>query len=151
MIRVLVATFALIIGVSSTVFAQQPAASESKQDSGPALSTGDHASVRAMEIPAGTQIPLRLRQAISTKSAKPGDAVYAETVFPVVLNDRIMIPTGTYVQGRISEVKRPGRVKGHQSYFPKRIYRDSSRFGAQHARIGKSERKRRRGHGSAES
>ncbi len=112
MIRVLVAVFALIFTSTSAVVAQQPAASESKPDSALALSTGEHASVRAMEIPAGTQIPLKLRQAISTKSAKPGDAVYAETVFPVVLNDRIMIPTGTYVQGRISEVKRPGRVKG---------------------------------------
>jgi len=110
--RVLVAAFALIFASSSAAFAQQPMPSENKQDSAPALSTGEHASVRGMEIPAGTQIPLRLRQAISTKSAKPGDAVYAETVFPVVLNDRIMIPTGTYVQGRISEVKRPGRVKG---------------------------------------
>jgi hypothetical protein len=110
MIRVLVAMYALIL--SSTAFAQQPATPESKQDSAPALTTGDHASTRGMEIPAGTQIPLKLRQAISTKSAKPGDAVYAETVFPVVLNDRILIPSGTYVQGRISEVKRPGRVKG---------------------------------------
>jgi hypothetical protein len=110
MIRVLLAVFALTL--SSAAFAQQPAASDSKQDSAPALSTGDHASARGMEIPAGTQIPLKLRQAISTKSAKAGDAVYAETVFPVVLNDRIMIPTGTYVQGRITEVKRPGRVKG---------------------------------------
>jgi hypothetical protein len=110
MIRVLAAVFAVTL--SSTVFGQQPATPESKQDSAPALTTGDHASVKAMALPAGTQIPLKLRQAISTKSAKPGDAVYAETVFPVVLNDRIMIPTGTYVQGRITEVRRPGRVKG---------------------------------------
>src|SRR5581483_1559320 len=63
-------------------------------------------------VPAGTQIPLVLKQAISTRNAKPGDAVYAETNFPITLNDRIVIPAGTYVQGRISEVKRAGRVKG---------------------------------------
>ncbi len=63
-------------------------------------------------VPSGTQIPLVLKQAISTKSAKVGDAVYAETSFPIVLNDRVLIPAGTYVQGRISDVKRPGRVKG---------------------------------------
>jgi len=110
MIRVFAAIFALV--VSSAAIAQQSTSLDKKQDSTPALTTGDHASVSALSIPAGTQIPLKLKQAISTKTAKPGDAVYAETVFPVVVNDRIMIPIGTYVQGRISEVKRPGRVKG---------------------------------------
>ncbi len=63
-------------------------------------------------VPSGTQIPLILKQAISTKNAKPGDAVYAETNFPITINDRVVIPAGTYVQGRIVEVKRAGRVKG---------------------------------------
>jgi type IV secretion system protein VirB10 len=68
-------------------------------------------------VPAGTQIPLRLAQGISTKSAKVGDAVYAETVFPVTANDRIIIPAGTYVQGRITDIKRPGRVKGKAEFL----------------------------------
>jgi hypothetical protein len=68
-------------------------------------------------VPAGTQIPLKLAQGISTKSAKVGDAVYAETVFPITANDRIVIPAGTYVQGRISEIKRPGRVKGRAEFL----------------------------------
>jgi type IV secretion system protein VirB10 len=63
-------------------------------------------------VPSGTQIPLVLKQAISTKNAKAGDAVYAETAFPITLNDKVVIPAGTYVQGRISDVKRAGRVKG---------------------------------------
>lgn len=63
-------------------------------------------------VPSGTQIPLQLKQAISTKTAKPGDAVYAETAFPITMDDRVVIPAGTYVQGRVSEVKRAGRVKG---------------------------------------
>src|SRR5690349_4159703 len=65
-----------------------------------------------LAIPSGTKVPLALKQAISTKNAREGDAVYAVTTFPVVINDRIMIPAGTYVQGRISSVKRGGRVKG---------------------------------------
>lgn len=70
-----------------------------------------------ISVPAGTQIPLKLAQGISTKSAKVGDAVYAETVFPIAANDRIVIPAGTYVQGRISEIKRPGRVKGRAEFL----------------------------------
>jgi len=68
-------------------------------------------------VPAGTQIPLKLAQGISTKSAKVGDAVYAQTVFPITANDRIVIPAGTYVQGRISDIKRPGRVKGRAEFL----------------------------------
>jgi type IV secretory pathway VirB10-like protein len=63
-------------------------------------------------IPAGTRIPLALKQAISTKTAKEGDPVYAQTTFPFAMNDRIVIPTGTYVQGKITHVKRGGRIKG---------------------------------------
>lgn len=63
-------------------------------------------------LPPGTKIPLALKHAITTKSAHEGDAVYAETTFPVVVNSQIIIPAGSYVQGAISNVKRPGRVKG---------------------------------------
>ncbi len=63
-------------------------------------------------IPAGTRIPLSLKQAISTKTAKEGDAVYAETTFPFAMNNHIIVPSGTYVQGKISHVQRGGRIKG---------------------------------------
>lgn len=65
-----------------------------------------------LTIPAGTKVPLALKQALSSKNAREGDAVYAETTFPVVINDRVIIPAGTYVQGKISRVQRAGRVKG---------------------------------------
>ena len=53
-----------------------------------------------------------LKHAISTKSARQNDPVYAETSFPVVSNGHIVIPAGTYVQGVIQRSQRPGRVKG---------------------------------------
>jgi hypothetical protein len=63
-------------------------------------------------VPAGTKIPMQLRQAISTKNAQPGDAIYAQTSFPIVVGEQVMIPAGTYVQGVIDRVKRAGRIKG---------------------------------------
>jgi type IV secretion system protein VirB10 len=63
-------------------------------------------------IPAGTKIPVALKHAISTKSAREGDPVYAQTTFPLAIDGKIIVPAGTYVQGRIVNVKRPGRVKG---------------------------------------
>jgi len=63
-------------------------------------------------VPAGTRIPLVLKHAISTRSVRPGDPVYLETSFPVAQNNRILIPAGTYVQGVVDNVRRPGRVSG---------------------------------------
>lgn len=63
-------------------------------------------------VPAGTKIPLQLRQPLSTKDAKPGDAVYAQTAFPVASGGNMVIPAGTWVQGMVDSVKRAGRLKG---------------------------------------
>src|SRR4051812_8247950 len=65
-----------------------------------------------LTIPSGTRVPLALKQSVSTKNAREGDAVYAVTTFPVVINQQIVVPAGTYVQGRISSVKRAGHMKG---------------------------------------
>jgi hypothetical protein len=63
-------------------------------------------------VPAGTKVLLQLRSAINTKSAKPGDGVYLDSTFPVVVGNRVMIPAGVYVQGVVDRVERAGRVKG---------------------------------------
>jgi hypothetical protein len=65
-----------------------------------------------LTIPAGSKIPVALKHAISTKSAREGDAVYAATAFPFVLNDKVLVPAGTYVQGKIVHVQRGGRLHG---------------------------------------
>jgi hypothetical protein len=80
---------------------------------------------KAITIPAGTKIPLSLKQAISTKNAREGDAVYAETAFPFVVDNRVIVPAGSYIQGRIAHVERAGRVKGRAEilmHFTSMIY-----------------------------
>lgn len=78
----------------------------------PALTTGQRASSNDLVIPAGTKLPIRLKNTISTKSNHEGDPIYAQSTFPVVVNDKIVIPAGTYVQGKIISVKPAGRLKG---------------------------------------
>ena len=63
-------------------------------------------------VKAGTRIPLVLVNSVSTKTAAVGDRVYLQTAFPIAVNSRIVIPEGSYVTGSITEVKRPGRIKG---------------------------------------
>jgi type IV secretion system protein VirB10 len=55
---------------------------------------------------------LVLHNGISTRSAKIGDPVYFETLFPVMVDGRVAIPAGSYVSGEVTESARPGRVKG---------------------------------------
>lgn len=70
------------------------------------------AEPQAVVIPAGRHIPLVLQNSISTKTAAVGDSLYFETIYPVVVDDRILIPVGSYVRGSLTEVKRPGRIRG---------------------------------------
>lgn len=63
-------------------------------------------------VETGTRIPLSLINSVSTKNASVGDRVYLETVFPILVNGRIVIPPGSYVAGTVTDVRRPGRVKG---------------------------------------
>jgi type IV secretion system protein VirB10 len=90
-----------------------------------ATSAPEPVDPHATLIPAGSKIPLLLKQAISTKNAREGDAVYAETAFPFVVNERMLVPAGTYIQGKISRVERAGRVKGRAEllmHFTTMIY-----------------------------
>ncbi len=93
--------FTLFFALSTLAFGQAPA-------------PGTTAPSTPVEfnIPAGTKVPLALKHAISTKTTHEGDAVYAETTFPIVANGRVLIPAGTYVQGRISHIQRAGHIKG---------------------------------------
>jgi len=65
----------------------------------------------------GTKVPLTLINGISTKHSMPGDRVYLETVFPVLVNGKIVIPVGSFVAGTVTQIKKPGRVKGRGELY----------------------------------
>jgi type IV secretion system protein VirB10 len=121
------------------------------QPSDAAPSTGPRTEPPAeISVPAGTKIPLGLTTSISTKHSGEGDRVYLETVFPITIDGRIVIPRGSYVAGTVTEVKRPGRVKGKGELFlrfdsltlPNGITRDfRSRLGGADSEAGELDRK----------
>ena len=63
-------------------------------------------------VPANTTIPVSLKNTISSRTASVGQAIYCQTIYPIVVNDRIVIPVGSYVKGAVAQVVRAGRVKG---------------------------------------
>jgi hypothetical protein len=71
----------------------------------------------SFSLVAGTKVPLSLINSVSTKSSQEGDRVYLETAFPILSQGRIVIPVGSWVAGTVTEVKRPGRVKGRGELY----------------------------------
>jgi type IV secretion system protein VirB10 len=65
----------------------------------------------------GTRIALGLVNSVSTKHSVSGDRIYLETVFPIVLNSHIVIPAGSYVTGTVTQIRKPGRVKGRAEMY----------------------------------
>lgn len=93
------------------------AAADTTTPAAAAMPASSHAAAATktegkIEVPSGTHIPLVLHNSISTRSARPGDPVYFETLFPIMIDGKVVIPAGSYVSGEVTESKRPGRVKG---------------------------------------
>jgi type IV secretion system protein VirB10 len=68
-------------------------------------------------VAAGTRLPLSMINSVSTKHTEMGDRVYLATAFPILVNGRIVIPAGSWVMGTVTEVKKPGRVKGRGELY----------------------------------
>ncbi|MGD1209981.1 MAG: hypothetical protein ABR973_01325 [Candidatus Acidiferrales bacterium] len=122
--------FFLILGLALPVWAQDPGPMPAAPANPGNAATPQQASTAApavtpavsttpapakgvqIQVPTGTHIPLVLHNGISTRSARPGDPVYFETLFPVMVDGKVAIPAGSYVSGEVTQSKRPGRVKG---------------------------------------
>ena len=72
---------------------------------------------KRFRIDPGTKIPVSMINSISTKTAQDGEKVYLETVFPILNAGRVVIPPGSYVSGTVTNIKRPGRVKGRGEFY----------------------------------
>ncbi|MGO9269283.1 MAG: hypothetical protein ACLQOO_03320 [Terriglobia bacterium] len=63
-------------------------------------------------VPKDTTIPVELRNSINSRTASVGQAIYCDTIYPITVNNRIIIPPGSWVKGEVTQVVRPGHVKG---------------------------------------
>jgi len=88
------------------VVAAPPAAAATAADSALAANNGKFV------VSADTTIPLILENTINTRSAYVGQAIYCESVFPITVGNHIVIPKGSSIRGTVTQVVRPGRVKG---------------------------------------
>ena len=62
----------------------------------------------AITVPAGTRLALVLPERVNSKTLHPGDNIYAQITAPVVLGNQVVIPSGTFVEGPVENLKRHG-------------------------------------------
>jgi hypothetical protein len=85
------------------------------QAAGPDAETSTDISsraTRAITIPAGTVIRLRLANGVSSARSRVEDSVLATVNSPITVRGVTVIPAGSRVSGYVSDATRPGRVKG---------------------------------------
>jgi hypothetical protein len=107
--QALALTTTLLLTIST--FAQQPTPQPDPQDKDnpPAvLQKAANGKDVLITIPAGTRIALVLTQPVQTRYLRRGDDVYAQITSPVASGDEVVIPPGTFVQGKFDRLERKG-------------------------------------------
>jgi len=97
--------------------ASGPGGEASGGDAPPATErSGSRAAAKAKTAPTvldeGTPLVMALETTVSTASAKPGDVVMARLLEPVRRGEKVLVPEGAEVRGKVTTAVRPGKVKG---------------------------------------
>lgn len=92
----------LLTSGPQTVAASAEALSPQSESMAPAPST--------VTIPAGTRVLMVLKSPLHTTSGTAGSGLYLETLYPVVQNNRVVIPARTQVQGVVEANDAPGTL-----------------------------------------
>jgi hypothetical protein len=88
--------------------AQAPPQPPSPQDSRPTVQTPATPNAATETIAAGTTLSLVLTSPIFSNTTHRGDEIHAQTTAPVTVGDHVVIPGGTFVQGKIDKLTRKG-------------------------------------------
>jgi hypothetical protein len=99
--KIIALTMAMLISLTSFAQTATPQPPES-----PVASANP--SSAAVLVPAGTRIALVLMHPIQSRYIHRGDDIYAQTTSPVVAGARVVIPPGTFVQGKVDKLERKG-------------------------------------------
>jgi hypothetical protein len=76
------------------------------------VSSASFATAAKNSVPAGSVLHCRLTETLSTFMNSEGDAFTANVSEPVMIDGREVIPAGAKIEGRISQLQRPGRIRG---------------------------------------
>jgi len=90
---------------------------------GTLLLTGAMWAQTAAMVPEGTALKVKLETTISTFSSKVGDPFQGKISEAVVVDGKTMIPAGAMVEGRVTKLDEPRRIKGKPTIvlFPESV------------------------------
>lgn len=82
----------------------QPAAADDVQSASAAVPA-------PLIVPAGTSITVRLQDSLSSRYSVPGQHFDAVLDEPIVVDDKVVVPTGSLVTGHVTSAQRSGRLR----------------------------------------
>lgn len=97
-----------VLLLAATSFAQQTPSTDSAvhQDAGGTQNAPVQSNT--LTIPADTQVALVFTHPLNSKTSHRGDEIYVQTTAPVLANDKVAIPAGTFVQAKVNKLVRHG-------------------------------------------
>jgi len=109
--RMLLATGVILFAASSVAQQQTtPTPQADSQASPPPLSKPENPvpGESTITVPAGTRFALVLTHPVDSKSTHRGDEIYAQITAPIAVGNQVVIPAGTFVQGKVDKLSRNG-------------------------------------------
>ena len=105
-IGLLMATL-LVVASLSACAPQQAASPEQEAEAGqknPRSAEPRAYEVARLTVPQGTEMHVTLSTAVGSETSQVGDSLTATTTASVLVGDRVAIPTGSTIRGRVTEV-----------------------------------------------
>jgi hypothetical protein len=102
---------------ATTIVSRAPSPTSSQTPLPVLVRRADPPAVSELTVLAGTHIALTLRNAVDTKHSHDGDLIYLATAFPIAVGGRIVIPSGSFVNGTITKSKPAHGVNGKGEMF----------------------------------
>jgi hypothetical protein len=99
---------AAMLLVAHTCFAQDQTQTPVPPDSGGVVPAVSAPASDTVTIPAGTRFSLVLTTGVSSKTMHRGGEIYAQTIAPIAVGDRVVIPPGAFIQGKLDRLARNG-------------------------------------------
>lgn len=84
---------------------------------GETLSARQTPTSQTLTIKAGTRFKAWLQTPVSTKLSEVGDLLYWKLYEPLRIDEKYVVPRGAELSGRVTLVKRPGRIKGKAELY----------------------------------
>lgn len=108
--RMVATTVAILLIATFSV--AEPPATDSLPDA-PSAAQASSAPAQTVDqppitIPAGTRLALVLTHPVDSKTTPTGANISAQITAPVIQNDQVVIPAGTFVQGKVEKLTRRG-------------------------------------------